>query len=141
LSCPLTYRIDAFLHLGRNRISQVFSPSSPAHSPDTFQNITKQLGVQGEDLRVFTKSHSQLSHLPSGQGSKVADGLGQQNIWVRRLQCRFIGDIQALALPEPLGNGPDDLSAGGIAAIENAAHYDRLGLGLGWVITVGRDSA
>ena len=50
------------------------------------EDIAHELGIQGDDLWFLAQAYTGLGDLPSGDGSNLAYGLGQQQVRLGGLQ-------------------------------------------------------
>ena len=93
LGCPAYHGIDASPQFAGQGLGHCFATGRPAYPTDILQNILQKGWVQRKNLGLLAKIFPQLGHLPSGEGSNVADRLGQQQIGLGRLQRCQVGVI------------------------------------------------
>ena len=90
LGCPACHSIDASLQITGQGFGRFFPTGRSAYPADILQNILQKGRVQRKNLGLLAKIFPQLGNLPSGEGSNVADGLGEEQIGLGRLQRRQV---------------------------------------------------
>jgi len=97
---PAGHRVDTALQFSNQRFGPLFYSSSPAYPTDVFQHVAEMVGCQREDFGRLVKHGTQLGHLPSRNGSNLADGLSQEQVRFRRRQDLLINLVDFLTFAE-----------------------------------------
>ncbi len=116
--------VDAGLKLGNQGLGLLLGTGGEPDAADVFEDVVDVGGGEGYDVGGLIEKIAELGHLPSGEGSNLADGLGEQQIGLGGLQERLVDFVDFLALGEALGNGLANFAAGGVGAVETTVDDD-----------------